>query len=173
MQKARERRILRFFVKSRRLPRGGGRGRGLRGPCTLRQGTRSLASRMATRWQTENKRSPPETLGRFASSWAGENAARAREKTCFLPGPCRIFPARFARLGPASPAAQERHLPTPQGWVQGPMGPGSGLGGEEPPTSPPLPQPKAQLPFNPDGVLSDTRRFFRWISGFPPGPAVP
>ena len=98
-----------FSVKAK-----GQRGRGLRGPCTLRQGAVPLASRMANRQQAETKQYPPGWEGKFASSWAGENVAMGRKKTRFLPAHCRIFPARFARLRPALPAAQERHWTAPE-----------------------------------------------------------
>ena len=94
---------------------------------------------LASRSATDNRR---ETDGIRQKRWEslqapgqGNKQKWRRESELSLRHFC-LFPARFARLGPASPAAQERHLPTPRGRVQGPMGPGSGLGGEEPPTSP-------------------------------------
>ena len=120
-----------FSVKAK-----GQRGRGLRGPCTLRQGAVPLASRSANGQQAETKQYPPGWEGKFASSWAGENVAMGRKKTRFLPAHCRIFPARFARLRPALPAAQERHWTAPEDGSRVQWALVRDVGGEEPPTSP-------------------------------------
>ena len=90
---------------------------------------------VADKRQAGNKRSPPDAFGKIASSWAGEQTERAGEKLAFprpflsVHGALCAPQAGFAGRPGATPADTPR-------WVQGPMDPGSGFGGEEPPTSP-------------------------------------